>query len=57
MRPELGLFIESKVREYIRKTEFNTSQDNAKELLKAEVKPLLKGWVILFIIRESENDK
>ena len=57
MRPELGLFIESKVREYIRRTEFDTSQANAKEILKAKVKPLLKSWVILFIIRESENDK
>lgn len=57
MRPELIMFIENKTREYIRRTEFNTSQDNAKELLKAKVKPLLKSWILLFIIEESENDK
>ena len=51
------MFIENKTREYIRRTEFNTSQDNAKELLKAKVKPLLKSWILLFIIEESENDK
>jgi predicted nucleotidyltransferase len=50
MKSDVEIFIESKIREYIRMTEFNTSQANAKELLKAEVKPLLKGWITLFII-------
>jgi len=52
MNSELEMFIESKVREYIRMTAFNVTQGNAKELLKVEVKPLLKGWVLQFVSKD-----
>jgi len=41
----LNQYIDFKTKQFIRTTGFNISQQNAKEILKTEIKPLLKNWV------------
>jgi hypothetical protein len=41
----LNEYIDFKTKQFIRTTGFNIKQENAKENLKAQVSPLLKGWV------------
>ena len=38
-------YIEFKLAQFVRLTGFDTNQDNAKEILKDQTKPLLKEWV------------
>jgi hypothetical protein len=46
---DVNTYIDFKVKQYMRISGFDTNQDNAKDVLAQEVKPMLRRWVAEFI--------